>query len=466
MLARRSGALPLLLLLLGLVMSTSPATELPSHQISRWMVGANFPSHNIAGRGCAPIVFVNYTDPHLCQAACDRDPACKEWTFGPVGSKHVCCQKDCTGGCPQPDDCPQPPCTSGVKDPTTWPVPPPPPPPPPPLPADCLAINRSLSFHVADAAAGIPWQLGDYAVRQTNCVYLENRFWCYADVVPFSSEFYPNTYNTSTHLFSASASDLIFTYEHEVIPRGPPGSWDHGGAQTPGAAIASDGTVVVVYCGFAQEDSSRGSSIGIATASHPNGSFTKLGRIAGTVQTGYNHADPQLLLNPHTQEMLLYHRRSGGSPNYVVIRSRLTSRAGGHGPQNWTDFDSSEIILVSAKPPGPGVRAREPMDAKFLPARNQTIVVSDQFLWPLSGPMNDVAFLSESGDAGPRGVLCYADTGKPLGALTVKTELAQVTLLQDDTGAIKHIMLARNNHMNKGYGPVVFPLRSDLNHAV
>ena len=213
------------------------------------------------------------------------------------------------------------------------------------------------------------------------------------------------------------------------------------------------------------------------------------GRIAGTVQAGYNHADPQLLLNAHTRELLLYHRRSGGSPNYVVIRSRLTS-------PNWTDFQSSEIVLVSAESPGrcslcpclcsacvsshadadsdagidsagPGVRAREPMDAKFLPARNQTIVVSDQFLWPLNGGrMNDVAFLSGKGDGGAHGVLCYADTGKPWGALSVQTELAQVTLLQDATGGIKHIMLARNNKTNQGYGPVVFALKADLNRAV
>ena len=59
---------------------------------------------------------------------------------------------------------------------------------------------------------------------------------------------------------------MVFRYEHEVIPRGPPGAWDHGGAQTPGAAIAADGTVVVVYCGFAAENSSANSNIGVAIA--------------------------------------------------------------------------------------------------------------------------------------------------------------------------------------------------------
>lgn len=480
----------MLLLLLVPQLATSPApasTAVPpppsrrllldgdgkAHPIGRWMEGANFPSHNVAGGGCLPVVPVNYSDPRLCQGSCDRDPRCLEWTYGPLAAGgHVCCHKDCgpTGlACPAPDDCPSAPCVSGVKDPSTWPRPPPPPPPlppgPPPSPpsAACRDLNRTLSLQVADESTGIPWQLGAYAVRQTNCVFHDGRYWCFADLVPFASKLFPNTYNTSTHLFSASAVDLIFAYEHEVVPRGPPGSWDHGGAQTPGAAIAADGTVVVVYCGFAKENSSAGSSIGIATASHPNATFTKRGRIAGTVQQGFNHADPQLLLQPHTQELLLYHRRSGGSPGYVVLRSRLpraVARAGG----NWTDFQDAEAVLASVGSPGPGVRAREPMDAKFLPARNQTLLASDQFMWPLvGGPMLDVGFLSTCGDGGPSGVLCTADTGAPLGSLGVKTELAQVTLLQDDTGSIKHVMLARNNAHNKGYGPVVFALRSDLN---
>jgi hypothetical protein len=184
------------------------------------------------------------------------------------------------------------------------------------------------------------------------------------------------------------------------------------------------------------------------------------------VQQGYNHADPQLLFQPTTQELLLYHRRSGGDPGYEVMRSRLP-----HSQQNWTMFMDSQTVLVSAEPPGPGVRAREPMDGKFLPARNQTLLVSDQFLWPLNGGrMSDVAFLSGVGDEGPHGVLCLADvvTGSAShpGDLPVKTALAQVTLLQDDRGAIKHVMLARYNAHNKGYGPVVYALKSDLNRLV
>ena len=248
-----AAMLVLLLAQATLLLMSLPAAVVVQHNISRWMPSANFPSHNLPGGGCLPVVPVNYSDPRECQASCDRDPKCTEWTFG-EGHPRVCCHKNCNPSCPLPDDCPNSPCVSGVKDPSNyWPVSPPPlppPAPPPPLDPACRGLNRSLSLEVANYSSGIPWQLGDYAVRQTNCVFLEQRFWCYADVVPFASKLYPNTYNTSTHLFSASVDDLIFTYEHEVIARGPHGSWDHGGAQTPGAAIAADGTIVVVYCGF------------------------------------------------------------------------------------------------------------------------------------------------------------------------------------------------------------------------
>jgi hypothetical protein len=278
MLCHAAGAL-----MIGLLQHMQQATTLlasphnvttqqrKQHNISRWMVGANFPSHNLPGGGCLPLVLVNYSDPAKCQASCDRDPKCKEWTFG-EGHPRMCCHKDCKPNCPVPDDCPNSPCVSGVKDPSNWPAPRPPPPlppaPAPPLDPACRGLNRLLALQVANYSAGIPWQLGNYAVRQTNCVFLERRFWCYADVVPFASKLYPNTYNTSTHLFSASVDDLVFTYEHEVIPRGPAGSWDHGGAQTPGAAIAADGTVVVVYCGFAQVNRDAQRTTPFSVANH------------------------------------------------------------------------------------------------------------------------------------------------------------------------------------------------------
>ena len=108
------------------------------------------------------------------------------------------------------------------------------------------------------------------------------------------------------------------------------------------------------------------------------------------------------------------------------------------------------------------MRAREAMDAKYLLSRNQTLLISDQFWWPLDSPWCDVAFLSADDDAGDQGTLCPADTGAPSGVVPVKTALAQITLLQDDAGAIRHVLLARNDPTDKGYGPVVYKLKTPI----
>ena len=327
--------------------------------------------------------------------------------------------------------------------------------PPPPSPApECSSVDRR-DWGIKLEDTGLPWARGSYSVRQTNCVFLEARYWCFADVVPYSNPHYPNTYNTSTHLFSASASDMIFHYEHEVIPRGAPGTWDHGGAQTPGAAIAADGTVVVVYCGFAHGNTSRDSSIGVATANHPNGTFTKRGRIPATIEPGRNHADPQLVLDPYSGQLVLWHRRSGGPEGYVMIRSQQNQSVGAE----WTDFIKAAVVLAADPAPGPGVRAREPMDAKFLPTRNQTLLISDEFWWPPVSPsVCDAVFVSSNANA-TKAVLCPTKT--PVLGIP-NPYLEQVTLLQNGQGTIEYVLLGQKDSVGKGYGPVVYRLRDGL----
>ena len=47
-------------------------------------------------------------------------------------------------------------------------------PPPPPSPHQCGAANCTFDLEL-DTTTGIPWVLGDFAVRQTNCVFLDRR---------------------------------------------------------------------------------------------------------------------------------------------------------------------------------------------------------------------------------------------------------------------------------------------------
>ena len=209
---------------------------------------------------------------------------------------------------------------------------------------------------------------------------------------------------------------------------------------------------MVVYCGFAAGNSSANSNIGVAVAPHPNATFVKLGRIASTVEPGANHADPQLLLQPHTGELLLYHRRSGGQ-GYSILRSR--QRAG----DQWTAFGDPKTVLAADPAPGPGVRAREAIDGKYLVGRNRTVLISDEFFWPMNGPMVTAAFMSDGVDASNSSVLCAAAPAV-MNRPGFEPYLALVTLLQDGTGAITHAMLGKKNTANKGYGPVVYKVKS------
>lgn len=76
-------------------------------QDTTYMVGTDLPGNDYS------VVPENYTDPHICQAACDADPSCEAWTFvipgGPPGAER-CCLKS-----PVPAEVQDAYCVSGVK---------------------------------------------------------------------------------------------------------------------------------------------------------------------------------------------------------------------------------------------------------------------------------------------------------------------------------------------------------------
>lgn len=81
---------------------------------------------------------------------------------------------------------------------------------------------------------------------------------------------------TQVGLFSSPNGKTGWVYHGIVVPRGAAGAWDGGGIASPGAAVGADGTVVV---GFAAESSPNGGvdrTVGLATAPHPLGPFTKM----------------------------------------------------------------------------------------------------------------------------------------------------------------------------------------------
>lgn len=76
-------------------------------------------------------------------------------------------------------------------------------------------------------------------------------------------------------VFSSPNGKSEWKYHGIVVARGRPGGWDAGGVASPGAAVCSDGTVLVGYAAERKANGGTARAIGFATAPHPLGPFTK-----------------------------------------------------------------------------------------------------------------------------------------------------------------------------------------------
>lgn len=67
-----------------------------------------------------------------------------------------------------------------------------------------------------------------FCVRKPAAVFAENRYWIYADVIPWDNPYWPDTYDTSIHAFS-SPDCREWEYHGEVVGHKEVGAWDYGG---------------------------------------------------------------------------------------------------------------------------------------------------------------------------------------------------------------------------------------------
>jgi hypothetical protein len=326
----------------------------------------------------------------------------------------------------------------------------------------CTSVNRSLGFSL-DLSSASPWvRQGNFSVRQTNCILADGRFWCYADLIWRSNPYYPNTYNTTIHLFSAAADAPLgpWQYESEVLPfPTDPAAWDAGGVATPGAALMSaDGTVALVYSGRQHHDGSGRRSIGLATAPHPKGPFTRRGAFVWTVSDSHVFDDPQLVSHEPSGRLLLLHRRSSyADGTYQVLRSAFSSNESLATAGVSRGWSAPETVLASDS----DVRAREPFDAKWIPkgsagggSDGRLVLITDQFYFTRTPTMVVAAFVSMDTHA-----FCPAEPPVVHPGIPRPFAGPIYTLLQDADGEIRHaLLLELDAHGGGGSGPVAYRL--------
>lgn len=421
------GHRPSLLLFVVAALAAATVATLPI-KIGRMMPGANFPGHNIEGGGCSPVVPVPQgMNASGCQRKCDSLQRCHEWTYVP--SISACCLKDCSCGgaavgmanpqscCPAPNRL-GPPSTSGVKNPSSY------------IPSTprahgttiTIEVNCSASPSCVQSATSGPQPTA--SLRKASTVFFDGRLYMFADYIPFGAIRYPDSYNTTIHVFSRPAPALIansslaaaaISWTHHGLALGPgaAGQFDAGGVATPSAVVVPEGgpgkavVVLLAYSGRRHVlpptkpiHGTRG--IGLATASHPLGPFIKKATPV-VLHDGYAD-DPQLIAVPAPrpfavgrishdvpqQQVWLYHRLEasnevrgcGSIANPTRCLRLLTSDDGG---AHWLEHRKN--ICVEPTPHSrltsqPISETRcladtaEPLDAKIIDGR--VVLLVDQ----------------------------------------------------------------------------------------
>ena len=368
----------ILLLTASAVLQTS-ATAQYNWQVSRLMNSTNFASHNIKDGGCDPDVKSNHTSAGQCQAACDTNPSCDMWTFVGApksGAGPWCCLKSCTVGgvrmCEPPEK--EAGCVSGVKNVTAYLA-------GAPAPAPCSGpscFQFAVDWDSGNSSTAFP-TLGRFGVRKVEAfVYpKDGRTYAYADIVNYTCPswsaknlsscppgewYYPDSYSTEVGVFSSADGMTAWQYHGIVVGRGKPGEWDGGGIASPGAAAAADGTVIL---GYAAENSPAGGinrGIGIATADHPLGPFTKSATPIASPKTicgGTGRCD-DVIMQSRPDGVHLYHSVKGSNIKPGSgIRHRMSSDSG----KTWSE---SKLVLSSTMQPS--TNPAETIAGKFFPS--------------------------------------------------------------------------------------------------
>ena len=185
------------------------------------------------------------------------------------------------------------------------------------------------------------------SLRQMTGIAWGGRQWAYADYIPFNAIHYPDSYNSTIHVWSSAGNCSGWVHHGPALLQGCASCWDAGGVATPSAAVV-DGHILLSYSGRHHVLPPKGGApygtrgIGLATSTHPLGPFLRRPTPLA-IHDGFSD-DPQLVVHPAATTaagrsmVWLYHRLSaskevsgcGGNNRCVRL---LTSEDGG---EHWT----------------------------------------------------------------------------------------------------------------------------------
>ena len=186
------------------------------------------------------------------------------------------------------------------------------------------------SFRIAQLPGDpVPLPTDSSSVRQINGLWHDGSYYVYADVIGWDNPAHPASYGSSIGAYS-SPDGRKWKYHGLVVRGGEKGTWDYGGAATPGAVRFKD-KFYIAYSGRAKKNGRGARYPGLAVSESPLGPFTK---IPGPIFAAEGHAgkppcydDPCLVTRPDGDKLYLYYRHAnwidptanaGGAENYSI----------------------------------------------------------------------------------------------------------------------------------------------------
>ena len=188
----------------------------------------------------------------------------------------------------------------------------------------------------------------------------------------------PASYSAEIGAYSSPDGFNNWTYHGIVVSRGAAGGWDGGGLASPGAAVATDGSVVV---GYAAEKSPAGGinrGIAVAIAPHPLGPFVKQSTPIADPKTicgGTARCDDVIMQSCPGGEIHIYHSVKGsGTGKYD--RDGIRHRVSSDGGKTW---GASTLVLSLGLQPGH--EPAESIAGKFFPSlfggKGAMVIITD-----------------------------------------------------------------------------------------
>ena len=282
-----------------------------------------------------------------------------------------------------------------------------------------------------------------FCVRKPAAAFTRGMYWIYADVVPWDSPHWPNTYDTSIHAFS-SPDCRTWHYHGELIRHRQPGAWDFGGVATPGA-VCLDGCIHVFYSGRTNPDGSGPRHIGMATATDPGGPFVKAEEpVLRSTHAGCHLDDPAPVPSADGDGIDLYFRQADHHrppPNYSIRLTR--SRNGG---KTW----SAPVTVLQADE---RIRAYETVEARRI---GETVLLAC-FEHFASGGFRTGFFTSRDGRSFLPAPDRYLGSGICRGWGIPRCGL-QIALIPGPEGIFRHLGVARTTDPQGHYNLAIYPV--------